>query len=110
MLGARPVDSESGRKVVEADVDSWRFIKLKRATLKVAARMYRDPKLLDSRRWQTQEGPDFKVSGPLGPLFGHDVELALDQSGLARLTTTVGKRTRDRPPWYADVYNDPDED
>lgn len=110
MLGARTVDSDTGRKVVEADVDAWRFAKLKRATLRVAAMLYQQPKLLTTRRWETEEGPDFKVSGPLGSMFGSDVEMALNQSGLRRLFTTVGDDRGDKPPWYPLVYNDPDED
>lgn len=109
MLGVRTVDSETGRKVVPDQVDAWRFLKLKRATLKVAGQLYSKPGMLTDRRWETQEGPDFKVSGPVGSLFGTDVEMALNQSGLRRLFTSVGDDRGDKPSWYGLVYNDPDE-
>lgn len=110
LLGARTVDEASGRKVVQADVDAWRFTKLKRATLKVAGQLYAKPDLLTARRWRSESGPDFAVSGPLGSVLGEDVELALNQSGLRRMMTSVGPGWGEKPPWYGFSYNDPDED
>lgn len=109
MLGARNVDDVTGRKVVEADVDAWRFTKLTRATLKVAAILYAQPGVLTRQQWQKQSGPDFTMEGPSGDLFGSDVGAVLDQSGLRRLTTRVGAGVDSRPPWWPLVYNDPDE-
>lgn len=104
LLGVRPVNETTGRKVVAADVDGWRFTKLKRATLKLAVRLYREPGLT-GRLWRSVSGPDFSFSGPLsGTEFGSDVEAVLNQSGLRRTTTIVGPG-RDRPPWRSFAYN-----
>lgn len=107
LLGARAVDETTGRKVVQGDVETWRWTKLKRATLKLAVRLYADPKLADGERWASVSGPDFSVSDAVGQRFGRDVEAALNQSGLRRLTTVLGSKA-DRPPWYSFSYNDPD--
>lgn len=115
-LGARPVDPDTGRKVVEADVETWQWAKLGRATAKLAAQIYSDPTVATGQRWRRQKGPDFEVEDPIGPgtsaLGGLPVQTLLNQSGLARLTTTLsppGGGTL-RPPWYSFAFNDPDED
>lgn len=115
-LGARPVDPSTGRKVVEADVEAWQWIKLGKATAKLAAQIYRDPAVASGHRWRRQKGPDFEVEDPIGPgqglLGGLPVQTLLNQSGLARLTTTISPPAGSsvRPPWWSWVYNDPDED
>ena len=115
-LGARPVDPDTGRKVVEADVETWQWAKLGRATAKLAAQIYSDPTVATGQRWRRQKGPDFEVEDPIGPgqglLGGLPVQTLLNQSGLARLTTSVSSPagSRVRPPWWSWVYNDPDED
>lgn len=111
-LGVRPVDLTTGRRVVQADVEAWQWSKLKRATLKVAARYYSQPVDPTGGRWQRMKGPDFEVEGPMGSELGSDVEAVLNQSGLRQLTTTVqGRRWgwAGKPPWYGFSYNDPDE-
>lgn len=102
LLGARSVDDTTGRKVVSADVESWQFTKLARATVKLAARLTRDP-TLNERFYATISGPDFSRSGPLGSPWGEDVEALLNASGLRQLTTIVGGRSR--PSWYGFAVN-----
>jgi hypothetical protein len=109
-LGARSVDSDTGRKVVESDVEAWQWLKLQRATLKVAARLYSQPVDPTGGRWNRMKGPDFEVEGRVGSLLGTDVEAVLDQSGLRRLTTTLAPVRSGLPPWYGFAYNDPFED
>lgn len=87
-LGARPVDPDTGRKVVEADVESWQWVKLGKACAKLAAQIYRDPAVASGHRWRRQKGPDFEVEDPIGPgqglLGGLPVQTLLNQSGLRR--------------------------
>lgn len=103
-LGARPVDIVTGRKVIRDQVEVWQWTKLARATVKLAALLYRKPDLL-AQRYTSVRGPDFAFSGPVGSRFGDEVDAPLNQSGLRRLTTTVAGRA-DRPPWYGFVVND----
>jgi hypothetical protein len=110
MLGARPVDDTTGRKVVQADVESWRFVKLTRATVKVAARLSEDPTILTAQ-YTSVSGPDFSFSGRISTTWGSVVENALTLSGLARLTTSIGCGRGGRPPWDDFAINrDPDSD
>lgn len=104
LLGARPVDDTTGRKVVVGEVEGWQAAKLARATLKVAARLYREPGLVSQQRWDREKGPDFEVQGRLGNMFGDDVGRVLDASGLRVLSTRFDGRSR-RPPWWSFVYN-----
>lgn len=104
LLGVRVVDETTGRKVVQSEVDGWRWTKLSRATVKLAARLHKEPGLT-GRLWRSVSGPDFSFSGPLsGTEFGPLVEALLNQSGLRRLTTIAGPG-RDRPPWFGFAYN-----
>ncbi|HZP14701.1 MAG TPA: hypothetical protein VFA96_02675 [Nocardioides sp.] len=99
LLGMRPVDTSTGRKVVVTDVQAWQWTKLQRATVKLAAAYYRQPDLFEGPKWTSQRGPDFAVAGPNGPYVPKVVLLALNQSGLRRMTT----RARNRGTRY-DVF------
>ena len=78
----------TGRKVTAGDVMSWQFSKLTRATRKMAARLYRDPNLLD-QVYESVRGPDFSMTGPKGGalvrMLGVQVLALLDDSGLRRI-------------------------
>lgn len=94
-LGGRWVDTTTGRKVVQADIDLWRWNKIMDATTYLAARLYAHPDLLD-QRYRSVSGPDFTVSGPLGPgLITNEIEALLNASGLRRL----GGRARGGPAY-----------
>lgn len=82
LIGARAIDTISGRKVAQADVESWQWTKLGRATTLMAAAIYDDPSLKRGREWYTVSGPDFRVSRPLGSEIPRHVEVVLNQSGL----------------------------
>lgn len=103
LLGARPVDETTGRKVVESDEEAWRWIKLTRAALKLAVRLHSQPKLTEML-WRKVRGPDFWFEDPSGSEFGQDVEALLNQSGFRRLTTTVSGKPG-HPPWHGFAYN-----
>ena len=110
-LGLREIDESTGRKVIEGEVEAWQFAKLKRATVKAAAKLYARPSMLSDQRFDRVKGPDFETQGPRtsnADLFGSDVAGLLDQSGLRVLTTVFGTG-RNRPPWYGFSFNDPDE-
>lgn len=94
-LGARWVDENTGRKVVQADVDGWRWQKLADATTYLAARIYTHPDLLE-QRFTSLSGPDFSHSGPIGPgLITNEIDALLNASGLRRL----GGRARGGPAY-----------
>lgn len=101
-LGMRDIDPDTGRKVVEADVQPWQWIKLGRATVKLAARIFRDPNLAGIE-YDTMAG-EVTVSHRIGPRFGEDVAAALSQSGLRVVSAGFGDRAS-RPPWYDFAYN-----
>jgi hypothetical protein len=114
LLGAVVVDVDTGRKVVEADVESWQFAKVKRATIKQAAALYvaRDGAggVPLAGVYASVSGPDFSFSGMVGlpveqggPAAG--VLDLLDQSGLRVLTTNIAGRGRGYPPWFSFAYN-----
>jgi hypothetical protein len=95
-LGARWVDETTGRKVVQADVDGWRWTKLGDATAILAARLYAHPELLTEQGYMSLSGPDFSRSGPLGSrLFTPEIDALLNASGLRR----VGGRARSGPAY-----------
>jgi hypothetical protein len=87
-LGARTIDPVTGRKVIEDEVEAWQWAKLKRATLKVSAKLYSDPNLLTPQRFDTVKGPDFETTGPRGGsgLFGSEVSALLTDSYLPVLS------------------------
>ena len=60
-LGARPVDPDTGRKVVEADVETWQWVKLGKATAKLAAQIYRDPSVATGQRWRRQKAQTLRL-------------------------------------------------
>lgn len=86
LIGAGVPDATTGRKIVQADVESWQWIKLMRATTKLAAALYQQPDLLKRARWDREKGPDFEVEGPRGSIVAADVMLPLNQSSLRRLS------------------------
>jgi hypothetical protein len=81
-------NEQTGRKVTEGDVMSWQWAKLKRATVKLSARIYRDPSLLE-QVYEATRGPDFSMQGPKGGalvhLIGVQVLALIDDSGLRRI-------------------------
>jgi hypothetical protein len=81
-------NEETGRKVTQGDVMSYQWAKLTRATVKLAARLYQQPKLLD-QVYQAVRGPDFSFTGPKGgalvTIIGVQVLALLDDSGLRRV-------------------------
>lgn len=109
-LGAWRIDPATGRKIVEADVEAWQWSKLQRAATKLAAAVYSDPKVATGERWRRMKGPDFEVEDPRGSsaLGGASVAALLNQSGLRRLTTTLGPRRV--PSWYGFQLNVTDND
>ncbi len=109
LLGAVPVDTSTGRKVVQANVDAWQWVKLQRATVKLAAAIYRSPGLLTDARWQSVSGPDFSFSGPLSGAVsgvGRDVLNELNQSGLRRLSTRARSRGSKYDGFFAATRHD----
>lgn len=89
MLGAWPVDETTGRKIVQADVEAWQWVKLGRATVLVARNLYRNPGVLSSTQWGSVKGPDFwfekRIGGELAAILTRQVIAVLDASGLRRL-------------------------
>lgn len=65
LIGNRGISLPSGRKVVEADVEAYQWTAVNRATVKLAADLYRNPKAYRGAQWKSVSGPDFSVSGPL---------------------------------------------
>lgn len=80
-LGPYPTDVTLGLKIVEADVDAWRYERLKGAVLSLAARIHTQPSLL-SPRYQSVSGPSFSYSGPIGPVLGDEISAQLNGTGL----------------------------
>lgn len=89
VLGGWPPDETTGRKITQGDVEAWQWAKLTRATVKLAARLHRDPGLLTSPAYRSVAGPDFSFSGPQGGGAAHtlgvQVLALLDDSCLRRL-------------------------
>lgn len=93
-LGARPVDSATGRRVVENDVEDWQWERVGRATVLTAAMLYRTPPS-DEPEWSSQSGPDVSVSGWRGSRSMPTAAMAvLTGSGLRRLTTGADRTSR----------------
>lgn len=88
VLGPRPVDAATGRKVMEADVEPWQWERLQRAATELAARAFTDPQLLGGQRWQEVAGPDFRFRGPLSG-GAPDIAATVAGLGLARRTGRV---------------------
>lgn len=89
MLGGWEPDTTTGRKITQTDVETWQWAKLKRATVKVAANLHRNPGVLSSAQWDEVKGPDFwfvgRIGGPLAAIATPIVLALLDDSGLRRL-------------------------
>lgn len=89
-LGGWPVQLDgpsAGRKIVQADVDAWRWTKLGRAATRLAARFYSNPSLLEGPAWTSIKGPDFEKSGAAPTLRKiRDVVAPLNASGLRSLS------------------------
>lgn len=88
-LGGWPVQTtgpSAGRKIVQINVDGWRWTKLNRAATRLAARLYADPSLLQGPRYASVSGPDFSKSQPAPTLRRlMDVVAPLNASGLRQL-------------------------
>jgi hypothetical protein len=85
-LGGWPLQTtgpSAGRKIAQTGVQAWQWAKLKRATLRLAARLYATPDILAGAQWQSISGPDFSKSGP-APATRRisDVAAPLNASGL----------------------------
>lgn len=100
LLGSHPLDLDTGRKIVEADVEPARFAKLSRATYKLAALIYQNPGLATDARWRREKGPEFEVEDPIGGAIATAVILPLNQSGLRILTGHARTGRRGRHPFF----------
>lgn len=86
LLGARPVDESTLRKVVQEDVEDWQWSLLTRAATLLAAELYRTPDLLTRARYRREKGPDFEVQDPLTGTTPQLVTSLLNDSGLRVLS------------------------
>ena len=109
LLGSRPVDETTGRKILQADVLAWQWSKLNRATIKAAGALYNTPALFTQSRYRKESGPDFSVEDPQGGGPLAPAVTLLNASGLRRLTgrATAGSRAYG-PPWLGFSRNLPD--
>lgn len=94
-LGNRPVDPDTGRKVVTGDEESWRVQKLAKATVEVAKALFEDPGLESRQRARFVSG-DVSANGFYGPAFGERVESLINSSGLRVNTARLSKGRRGR--------------
>lgn len=88
-LGARPRDPATGRLVVEQHVEAWQWSKLKRATVRLAAKLVLNPDLFTPAAYDEIAGPDFRKKGPRSAVAAaglSDVSLPLNSSGLRVLS------------------------
>lgn len=81
-LGGASVDGTTGRKVAEADVLPWQWELLQAAVATLAARLERNPALIDEQAFESVSGPDFSRSKPTGSTYGGEVNALLRASGL----------------------------
>lgn len=105
LLGNWPVDDTTGRKIVEADVETWQWEKLGRATAKLAAKMYTDATISDGANWDEMWGPDFKFKGAIGSTLPAIVLDILNATQLRRLGVIASPglymaRSRDLRKFY----------
>jgi len=97
LLGGWPPDTTTGRKIIEADVETWQWAKLNRATYLLAADVYRTPERYRGQAYKSVSGPDFSFSGPLSGQVPRAILAVLDASGLRRLTGLAApSRSRNR--------------
>lgn len=89
-LGAWPLQTDgpsAGRKIAQADVDGWQWDKLKRAVVRLAARLYAKPSLLQGPEYGSTSGPDFSTSKWRGIATRiPDVTAPLNASGLRNMS------------------------
>ena len=97
LLGGWPIDEDTGRKIVEADVEAWQWSKLNRAVLLLAAELYASPDVLRRARYRREKGPDFEFEDPLGGGVLSRYLTVLDDSGLRRLSGRARPGRRRRP-------------
>jgi len=90
-LGNRPIDEDTGRRVVPSDEDTWRARKLAQATLEVAKVLFSDPGVETRQRARSVSG-DVSTSGPYGSPYGERFESLLSASGLAWPFARAGRR------------------
>jgi hypothetical protein len=75
--------ASEGRKIAEVDVETWQWSKLRRATVRLAARLYDDPSSAQGPAYASISGPDFSQSGWRGLRAQlPDVVAPLESSGL----------------------------
>ena len=86
LLGGRPVDETTLRKVVEANVETWQWGLLDRATVVLASMLYSTPNLLTQAHYRREKGPDFEHEDPLTGSIPATVTGPLNASGLRVLT------------------------
>ena len=98
LLGGWEIDTTTGRKITEADVDAWQWSKLNRAVLLLAAELYADGSLLRRARYRREKGPDFEFEDPLGGGVLSRYLNVLDDSGLRRLGGRATPRARTAIP------------
>lgn len=106
-LGVRPVDEDTGRKVVPAEETEWRVAKLAKATVEVAVVLYRDPDAARRQRHRSESG-EVSTSGPYGPAYGQRAAALLQQSGLARPWAMAGGRRGGRNSSIAQSFSEQD--
>ncbi len=100
-LGRRPIDPLTGRAVNVATIAAWQLVKLRRATVKLAALLFYKPDLASEQRWKMVSGPDFTFSGTDGPLWGSLIVALIDATRLRRAKGAYSIRT---PPPPDDLY------
>lgn len=106
LLGAHFFDETTGRKIVQDQVMSWQWIKLGRATVKLAATVYNRPEVLEGRHWQSVSGPDFSFAGAQASTLGEQFLSLLNDTGLRRMSGKASRRGRTGlPPWDEFVTN-----
>jgi hypothetical protein len=99
-LLARPIDPDTGRKVVLGDFqnETWRTDKLREATLGIAQAIFEDPGVTTRQRARFESG-DVSSNGFFGGAFGERVDALLTASGLRVNTTRVSRGRRYRLGW-----------
>ena len=95
LIGVRPINDTTGRKVLVTDVYAWQFAKLTRATLVLAADLYNNPDAFEPSKWSRVEGPDFRFIGATF-VINREAINEIDQSGLRRLSASAHGRSPGR--------------
>lgn len=63
-LSHLPIDATTGRRVVEAGVDATTWAQIKRAAIRLAARLHDNPRILQPPAFAEISGPDFSRKAP----------------------------------------------